>query len=116
MRSLIAAAVAAQLTFSHALPKLGPQVTAQVVDVTYAPGASSTPHSHPCPVVVYVVSGALRSQVRGEAPRTYGPGSSFYEAPNGVHQVSANASRTQPAHFIAFFVCDNTAPLSKKVQ
>jgi hypothetical protein len=40
---------------------------------------------------------------------------SFYEAPNGVHQVSANASDRAPAKFLAYFVCDHEAPLSSDV-
>ena len=35
-----------------------------------------------------------------------------YEAPNGVHEVSANASHTMPAKFVAYFVCDREMPLS----
>ena len=84
----------------------GPSLNVQVIRVRYAPGASSKPHSHACPVVVYVLDGAIRSQVRGQAAATYAAGESFYEAPNGVHQISANASATQPATFLAYFVCD----------
>jgi hypothetical protein len=34
------------------------------------------------------------------------------EAPNGVHRVSANASQTEPAKLIAFFVCDHQGPIT----
>jgi quercetin dioxygenase-like cupin family protein len=50
--------------------------------------------------------------VKGETERTYGVGESFYEPPNGVHLVSANASSSRPAKFVAFFVCDRDTPLS----
>jgi quercetin dioxygenase-like cupin family protein len=54
----------ARVIFSHALPQLdGAHLKATVVEVTYGPGESSPPHSHPCPVVGYVIQGALRSQV-----------------------------------------------------
>jgi quercetin dioxygenase-like cupin family protein len=59
-----------------------------------------------------VVEGALRAQVRGEPESTYQAGESFYEPPNGVHQVSANASQTEPVKFLAYFVCDHETPLS----
>lgn len=36
----------------------------------------------------------------------------FYESQNAVHPLAANASGTEPAKFIAFFVCDHDAPLS----
>src|SRR5678810_146419 len=82
--------VAVWIAFSHALPQLdGTHLKATIVEVTYGPGASSPPHSHPCPVIGYVIEGALRTQVKGEAEAIYNAGQSFYEAPNGVHIVSA---------------------------
>jgi quercetin dioxygenase-like cupin family protein len=99
--------------FSHALSPLdGRRLQASLVEVTYEPGGSSAAHSHPCPVVVHVIEGAIRTQVKGEPEATYKAGESFYEAANGVHQVSANASTTAPAKFIAVFVCDHDTPLS----
>lgn len=102
-----------RVAFFHALPQLdGTHAEVKIVEVTYAPGGSSTPHSHPCPVIGYVLEGALRMQVKGEPEAVYKVGESFYEAPNGTHQVSANASTTAPAKFIAIFVCDHDTPLS----
>ncbi len=54
-------------------------------------------------------------QVKGGAPSVYTAGDSFYEAPNGVHLVSENASAKEPATFLAYFICDHAAPLSTKV-
>lgn len=90
----------------------GNQLRATLVEVSYAPGGSSAPHSHLCPVVGYVVNGALRSQVKGEPEHIYKAGESFYEAANGLHQISANASATEPAKFVAFFICDHDTPLT----
>ncbi len=90
----------------------GGRLKATVVEVTYGPGASSPPHSHPCPVIGYVVDGRLRIQVKGEPEAVYQAGESFYEAPNGVHQVSANASDRKPARLLAYFICDRDTPLS----
>ena len=95
------------------LPQLdGRTLKATLVEVTYAPGAGSAPHGHPCPVIGYVVSGELRTQVKGGPEEKYKPGESFYEPPNGVHLVSANASNTEPAKLLAIFVCDHDAELS----
>ena len=103
----------ARVALSHALPKLdGDHLQATVVEVHYGPGEASPPHSHPCAVIGYVVEGTLRTQVKGEPANTYKAGESFYEAPNSVHAVSANASQTEPADFIAYFVCDHDQPLS----
>jgi len=103
----------ARLAFSHTLPHLdGDRLKVSLVEVTYEPGGSSPPHSHPCAVIGYVAQGALRTQVKGEPETMYKAGESFFEAPNGVHLVSANASDKQPAKLIAYFVCDHDTPLS----
>jgi quercetin dioxygenase-like cupin family protein len=103
----------ARIVLAEALPNMdGGHLKATVVEVNYGPGESSQPHSHPCPVIGYVIAGALRTQVRGEQEAVYKAGESFYEPANGVHAVSANASETEPAKLIAYFVCDHDAPLS----
>ncbi len=51
-------------------------------------------------------------QVQGQSEMVYKAGQSFYEAPNGVHLVSANASTTEPAKFLAYLICDRDTPLS----
>ncbi|HEU4565959.1 MAG TPA: cupin domain-containing protein [Gemmatimonadaceae bacterium] len=108
--------VAARVVLARALPALqGERLRVTVVRVDYGPGESSPAHTHPCPVVGYVAEGAIRTQVKGEAPATYRAGESFYEAPNGVHLVSANASPTDSATLIAYFVCDREAPLAPPV-
>ena len=55
-------------------------------------------------------------QVKGQPETSYRVGESFYEPPNGVHQVSANASEKEPAKFLAYFACDHEAPLSSPVS
>jgi quercetin dioxygenase-like cupin family protein len=107
----------ARVALAHALPRLdGTHLKASVVEVYYGPGESSPQHSHPCSVVGYVVEGTIRTQVKGEPEAIYKAGEAFYEAPNGIHEVSANASQTQPATFIAYFVCDHDTPLSINVR
>ena len=101
-----------RVAFAHALPRLdGAHLKVSVVEVAYGPGESSPPHTHPCPAVGYVVAGAVRMQVKGEPEVVYRAGESFYEAPNGTHLVSANASDKESAKFLAYFVCDRDAPL-----
>ena len=105
-----------RIVFSQSLPQLdAAHLKVTTVEVTYPPGGSSAPHSHPCPVIGYVLRGAVRMQVKGGPVSIYRPGDSFYEAPNGVHQVSANASTKEPAVFLAYFLCDHEGPLSVKV-
>jgi quercetin dioxygenase-like cupin family protein len=97
--------------FSHSLPQMdGSHLRAIVVEVNYAPGESDKPHSHPCPVIGYIAKGTIRFQVKGRPETVYKAGESFYEPPNGVHQVSANASDKEPATLIAYFTCDRETP------
>jgi quercetin dioxygenase-like cupin family protein len=106
----------ARVVLSQSLPKLdGDHLKAFLVEVNYGPAEASEPHSHPCAVIGYVVEGVLRTQVRGEPERIYKSGQSFYEAPNGVHLVSANGSSTEPAKLVAYLICDRDTPLSVDV-
>lgn len=102
-----------RIVLSRLLPRLdGEHLRATLVEVRYGPGEASSPHSHACAVMAYVVEGAIRTQVKGEAEMIYRAGQSFYEGPNGVHLVSANASSGKPAKFVAYLICDRDAPLS----
>ena len=104
------------LAFDRALPEMdGKKLIMKVVDIHVPPGAKSTPHTHGCAVVVYVISGAMRMQVRGEPDSVYRAGGTFYERPTDVHQLSDNASATDSAHFTATLVCDHVGPLTTPV-
>ncbi len=90
----------------------GNTLRATLITVRYRPGDASPPHTHACPVMVYVLEGAVRSQIQGQPERIYRAGESFYEAAGGEHLISANASDSSPARFLAFFVSDHNVPLS----
>ena len=111
-----AASVGFRVAFARELPQLnGTHLKVTIVEVWYGPGESSEPHRHPCPVVGYVLQGALRTQAEGEAVAVYHAGESFYEQANRTHLVSANASATDSVRFLAYFTCDHEAPLSVAV-
>lgn len=93
----------------------GNRLRVTVLEVTYSAGAASAPHRHPCPVIGYVVRGAVRMQSEGAPEHVYRAGESFYEEANSTHVVSANASRARPATFTAIFICDSVAKLSVPV-
>ncbi len=82
---------------------------AMVLTVEYAPGATSSKHRHNANTFVYVLEGSIVMQVEGGKPVTLGPGQTFYESPDDVHVVSKNASDSQPAKFLVFFVKDKGA-------
>jgi len=104
------------MVLTQPMPKLdGEHLKTFLVEVSYDPGEASAPHSHPCPVIGYVVAGSLRSQVKGRPETIYKAGESFYEAPNAVHLVSANTSAAEPAKFVAYLLCDRDKPRSVAV-
>jgi quercetin dioxygenase-like cupin family protein len=93
--------------FAHALPTIpGKSLKAVVVD--YAPGGASPAHAHAKSAFIYayVVSGAIETQVAGQAARVVRAGESFYELPGAHHLISRNASTTEPARLLAVFVVD----------
>jgi quercetin dioxygenase-like cupin family protein len=85
----------------------GMQVTMSTVE--YLPGASSAPHRHDAQVFVYVLEGHVIMQVKGGPQMTLGPGETFYESPDDIHSVSANASKTEPAKFLVVMLKDKKA-------
>lgn len=106
----------ARLIMSAPLPQMnGGRLRVSMVEVTYGAGAGSSPHSHPCPVIGYVMDGAIRSQVRGQGDSVYQSGQTFYESPAGVHRVSANARTSKASKLLAVFICDQEQPLSGPV-
>jgi len=97
----------ARLDVERTLPPMrGDRLHVSLVEVTYAPGASSSPHVHRCPVIGHVVSGALRTRSDGGVEHVYRAGESFEEDAGQAHLVSANASDSMPVTFLAYFVCD----------
>jgi quercetin dioxygenase-like cupin family protein len=78
--------------------------------VDFAPGEVSQPHRHNADVFVYVLEGSVVTQVKGGSPQTVHAGGVFYESPTDVHSVSRNASETQPAKLLVFYVKAKGAP------
>jgi quercetin dioxygenase-like cupin family protein len=85
---------------------------ATMLIVEYPPGAASKSHRHNAFTFVYVLQGSVVMQVKGGPEVTLGPGQTFYESPEDVHAVSRNASNTEPAKILVFFVKNKDAPLT----
>jgi quercetin dioxygenase-like cupin family protein len=79
--------------------------------VEYPPGGTDPVHRHNAYGFIYVLEGSIVMQVRGGKEVTLTPGQTFYEGPSDVHVVGRNASQTQPAKFVVFFVKDKGAPI-----
>ena len=104
--------------FEAAIPNIsGKSLVA--VEVDYAPGAASAPHTHAKSAFIYayVISGAIESKVNDGETRIYRAGESWSEPPNATHSISRNASSTQPAKLLAVFVLDtNDNPLTTPIK
>lgn len=97
------------VVFDHALPNV-PGKSLKGVLVEYGPGASSPAHTHPASAFIYatVLEGAVRIQVNGGAVTVYRAGENFVEMPGDHHDISANASDSEPAKLLAVFVVDTS--------
>jgi len=100
--------------FKHDLPNVTMddwEVTVSYVD--YAPGRVGAAHRHPGFVLAYVLEGAVVAKIseQGEE-RTYSAGQMFYEQPGATHEVSKNASQTQPARLLAMIFAKKGSTLT----
>ena len=81
-----------------------------VETVVLAPGEVDPAHRHNADVFAYVLEGSVITQVQGAKPQTVHAGEVFYESPTDVHIASRNASTTEPATLLVFFVKPKGAP------
>ena len=104
--------------FAAAIPNI-PGKSLIAVEVDYAPGAASVPHTHAKSAFIYayVISGAIESKVNDGETRIYRAGESWSELPGAIHSISRNASKTEPAKLLAVFVLDtNDDPLTTPIK
>jgi len=104
--------------FKHDLPAValdGWEVTVSHVD--YAPGRVGPPHQHPGFVLAYVLEGSVVAKISGQGEeKTYNVGQMFYEQPGATHEVSRNASATEPAKLLAMIFAKKGSTLTTPVQ
>jgi len=104
--------------FGVAIPNI-PGKSLIAVEVDYAPGAASVPHTHAKSAFIYayVISGAIESKVNDGEARIYRAGESWSEPPGAIHSISRNASKSEPAKLLAVFVLDsNDDPLTTPIK
>jgi quercetin dioxygenase-like cupin family protein len=104
--------------FKHDLPNVTMddwEVTVSYVD--YAPGRVGAAHRHPGFVLAYVLEGAVVARISGQGEeKTYTAGQMFYEQPGATHEVSKNASQTQPARLLAMIFAKKGSTLTTPVE
>jgi len=102
--------------FVHDLPDVnldGWEVTVSHVD--YPPGRVGRAHKHAGFVLAYVLQGAIVTKISGQEQRTYKPGEMFFEPPGSTHEVSSNASQTEPARLLAMIFAKKGSTLTTPV-
>lgn len=93
-----------------------PGLLAVVATVDYAPGQASDAHRHLGSVFAVVSKGEVLSQVNGGPLHRYRAGEGWYEAPGSRHQVSRNASATEPAQLVVFGLTGEHVPLTSPID
>ena len=101
--------------FKQDLPDIA-GITGLMLTVEYEPGEASAAHRHNANTFVYVLEGTVVMQVQGGEEKTLTAGQTFYETPNDIHSVSKNASATEPAKILVFFIKESGAPASMPVE
>lgn len=86
-----------------------------MVVVDFPPGAVPAKHRHDAHTFVYVLEGSVVMQVEGGERQVLHPGETFYETPADVHVVGMNASTTESAKILVFFVKAPGAPATTAV-
>ena len=69
-----------------------------------APGQQTGVHSHPCPVVGYIVGGSAILQIDGQTTRRLEKGTAFHEPARAKIARFDNASNERPLHFVAMYL------------
>src|SRR5215813_4526944 len=96
--------------------KESPGKEGMMMVVEYPPGNTDPIHRHNAHGFIYVLEGSVVMQVKGGKQVTLTSGQTFYEGPDDVHVVGRNASSTQPAKLLVFFVRDKGAPVFVPVK
>lgn len=115
MLSLPATGAEVAMLFKQDLADM-PGKAGQLLTVEFAPGEVSAPHRHNAHTFVYVLEGSVVMQVQGGEAKTLTAGQTFYENPDDIHTVANNASDTEPAKILVFFIKDSDAPASMPVE
>jgi quercetin dioxygenase-like cupin family protein len=85
---------------------------AVLVELNFAPGASTAEHRHPGPILGFVVDGQLRFAINYEPQQIVPAGGTFFEPSGALHTTFGSASPDTPARILAFLVVPTGSPLT----
>ena len=128
LKSLMTGAVLAVAAVSLAAAADAPQVVRKVlnqqdtannqtmasIDVTIPVGGREGRHTHPGPLMVYVLSGVFSLDYEGKPQTDYKAGDAFFVEAGKIHEGINKG--TVPAHAVATFAGPKGAPITTQVQ
>lgn len=91
------------------IPK-GAEHEARMFVAEIAPGGTGQLHTHPAPVLIYVLEGTLAFEPDGQEPREYRSGQAYMESANQRHRVR-NSSNSERLRLLVVQVADPSQPL-----
>lgn len=86
------------------LPETKTVGTVRGVRIDFQPGQRTGRHQHPIPTMGIVLSGAVAFQLEGKPRRVIRAGEAFFEPANATVLHFDNASDTEPASFVGFYL------------
>jgi len=99
---------------AHQLDAAPDRVEAYRVELP--PGTPAGPHRHPGAVTGYVESGLIAFERDGQPARELHPGDVFVEPAEEIIRRFDNASASEPAVFIAFYLLTGDQPLIQPIR
>jgi quercetin dioxygenase-like cupin family protein len=85
--------------------------TLTVLIAELPPGGNVPEHHHAGPTLDYILSGAVRMQLKGGPDLVYEAGATFFEPEDAVHLSTVNLSSTEPAKIMLIQVANDDAQL-----
>ena len=128
LKSLLTGTVFAIAAISLAAAADAPQVVRKVlsqvdlpnnqtmasIDVNIPVGGREGRHTHPGPLMVYVLSGVFSVDYEGKPQTDYKAGDSFFIEAGKIHE--GINKQTMPAHAVATYVGPKGQPITAQVQ
>jgi quercetin dioxygenase-like cupin family protein len=92
----------------EAIPSTNPPIKlVRGARIRFAPGQPTGLHRHPISVVGVVTAGSFIIKKEGEPEKVVKTGEPFFEAAGVTTERFDNASDTEPAELVAFFLTDS---------
>jgi quercetin dioxygenase-like cupin family protein len=88
----------------------------EMKEVTMPGGQAALKHSHPCPVIGYVLSGNVLFQIEGEESLILKEGDAFYEPKDKTILHFDNALRDKPLTFFACYLKEGNEETIKLIM